>query len=258
MNQTTHLSVKRQMCLLMNGASASTPRWHDGAVVTETGVARGPRRRPEEVRRLLVEAAERVVVRKGMSANAQEIAIEAGVHRSVLYRHFTGAQELIQLAALGPFREFLGRIQLMTARADEAEPTPLWDLMVGFLGDLMDILSDHRDFLMMAMSEASPLEESDRDELRRHLDDVLDEIAELAARAGATRQLDIEHVRINTRLAIAMNVGVASFGRWLLPDPGPTAPREILIEQMASMLLYGVRQVSDAEKQLDRRSPGRR
>jgi AcrR family transcriptional regulator len=190
-----------------------------------------------------------------MSANAQEIAVEAGVHRSVLYRHFRSADELVQLAMLRPFHEFLERIQRMTARAEEAEPTPLWDLMVGFLGDLLDILFDHRDFLSMALSESSPLDDRARDELQRQLGGVLDDIAELATRAGSTRRLDIDNVRINTRLAIAMATGVASYGRWLLPDPQRPMARETLIEQMASMLLYGVRVVPEAEKRLDHMSP---
>lgn len=192
-----------------------------------------------------------------MSASAQEIAAEAGVHRSVLYRHFTSAEELVQMAMLRPFDEFLERIQLMTARSEEAEPTPLWDLMVGFLGDLLDILFDHRDFLSMALSESSPLGDADRTELQHRLGGVLDDIGELAVRAGVTRGLDLQNARINTRLAIAMASGVATYERWLLPDPHWPEQRETLIEQMASVLLYGVRAVPDAQKRPDRLSPKR-
>lgn len=204
-------------------------------------VPNGTRRRPAEVRKLLLEAAERVVTRKGMSASAQEIAIEAGVHRSVLYRHFGGTQELIQMAALRPFHELQDKIREMTAHADETPPKSLWDLMVGFLDDLLDILFEHRDFLIMAMSQSSPFDDENRRELRQQLDGVLDGITELAVQAGSSRDLELGTVRINVRLAIAMAAGVSSFGGWLLPDNSDPTDRAALVEQMATVLFYGVR-----------------
>jgi len=217
------------------------------------GIAR--RRRPAEVRELLVAAAERVVARRGISANAQEIAVEAGVHRSVLYRHFGTTEDLVRLAALRPFQDFLCKIQQMTDRSSPDEPTPLWDLMIGFLADLLDILDEHHTFLTMAMSDSSPLEAAERAVLRRELDRILEEIVALARREGGARGLDPASSAVNTRLAIAMVIGATANGGWLLPAWSGAENRPRLIADMANFILNGARLVPDNIKSADRESP---
>lgn len=224
-------------------------------VVTAARSRSNSRRRPAEVRKLLVEAAERVVARKGMSASAQEIAAEAGVHRSVLYRHFANVDELVQLAAMRPFREFLEKIQMMTALSTPADPMPMWDLMVGMLTNLLDVLEEHRDFLMMSMSDASPLGDVDRDNLRGELEGVLADIVELARRQGGARGLDMPAIGVNTRMAIAMVAGVVSYGAWFVPELAGGEGRAELVERLATLLLYGVRLVPESDKAVDRARP---
>lgn len=197
-----------------------------------------------------------MVARKGMSASAQEIAAEAGVHRSVLYRHFANADELVRLAAMRPFQEFLEKIQTLTARSTSADPTPMWDLMVGMLTNLLDVLDDHRDFLMMSMSDASPLGDDEREELRRDLEDVLENIAELARRQGETRGLDMPAMGVNLRMAIAMVAGVVGYGGWFVPELTAEGCRAELVDRLATMLMYGVRSVSEEVKAADRAAPG--
>lgn len=213
------------------------------------------RRRPAEVRELLVGAAERVVARRGMSANAQEIAVEAGVHRSVLYRHFSTAEELVRLAALRPFQDFLRKIQQMTDRSAGADPTPLWDLMIGFLEDLLGILDEHRDFLMMAMSDSSPLDAAERTAMRRELDHILDDIVNLARREGGVRGLDPDSIAVNTRLTIAMVIGVTAYGGWLLPGQTSMEDRPRMVTDMANFILNGARLVPEDVKSADHESP---
>jgi len=210
------------------------------------------RRRPAEVRELLLVAAEHVVARRGTAANAQEIAAEARVHRSVLYRHYGTAEELVRCATLRPMRDFLVKIQEMTQRSPATKPKPLWELMIGFLTDLLEILGEHRDFLVMAMSESSPLGDDEQAELRRELDRVLDAIVDLARLEGASRGLDTDAAPVNTRLSIAMVMGATAFGSWLLPALADGDDRSTLVEDMANFILYGARRVSDDVKRADR------
>ncbi|MFE2997109.1 TetR/AcrR family transcriptional regulator [Nocardia sp. NPDC059246] len=207
------------------------------------------RRRPAEVRRLLLEAAERVVVRKGMSANAQEIAREAGVHRSVLYRHFASAEEIVQVATLRPFSEFLSMFQSMADSSGPDNPIPLWDLIYGFLDNLLSDLTAHRDFLTMVLSGLSPMDNND---LWRKLDEVLDEIAVLAGREGQIRGVDVSSIGVNTRLVVAMTAGLVAFGDWLLPHGDHGLDRHTLIEHMSNLILYGVQIVADEHRHADR------
>src|SRR5581483_588862 len=66
------------------------------------------RRPTAEVRRLLVHAAARVFTEKGFAATtADDIAAEAGVARSAIWRHFDDKADLFGAAVLQPFVEFL-------------------------------------------------------------------------------------------------------------------------------------------------------
>ena len=133
-------------------------------------------------------------------------------------------------------------------------PTPLWDLMYGFLDNLMADLTAHRDFLTTVLSGPSPL---DSGELRRQLDRVLDEIVVLTEREGSIRGVDVSSLQVNTRLVVAMAVGLVSFGGWLLPDGQRALDRSALIEHMSRLILYGVHTVPDELIEADRTPPCR-
>ncbi|WP_157390331.1 TetR/AcrR family transcriptional regulator [Nocardia terrae] len=207
------------------------------------------RRRPAEVRRLLLEAAEQVVIRKGMSANAQEIAREAGVHRSVLYRHFASVEEIVQVATLRPFSEFLSMFQSIADSSGPDNPIPLRDFLYGFLDNLLNDLTAHRDFLTMVLSGLSPVDNS---ELWCKLDEVLDEITVIAGREGQIRGVDVSSIGVNTRLVVAMTAGLVAFGDWLLPHGDRALDRHTLIEHMSNLILYGVQKVADEQRPADR------
>lgn len=225
--------------------------FHVTGVTASSGGNR--RRRPAEVQELLLSAAEKVVTRRGASANAQEIALEAGVHRSVLYRHFGTVEELIRLAALRPFRQFLDKLEVMIDASSVDDPTPLWELMSGFLTELIDIVDEHHEFLAMALSESSPFSAAERDTLRGELDRILNAIIDLARQEGVPRGLDPESIAVNTRLAIAMVMGATAYGRWLLPDRIGAHQRSQIIEEMANFVLKGARLVPEGERPSRRR-----
>ena len=131
----------------------------------------------------------------------------------------------------------------------------LWDLMIGFLGDLLGVVDEHRDFLMMAMSDSSPLDEVERENMRTELDRILDDIVELARREGVARGLDPARIAVNTRLTIAMVIGMNSYGSWLLPSRISPAEQPLLIEDMANFILYGGRPASAENQKADHQSP---
>lgn len=216
--------------------------------------ARSSRRRPDEVRQLLIAAAERLVVHKGAGVSALEIAREAGVHRSVLYRHFAGSEELIREAMLGPLNEFLAMFQSLTEE-ELAGPQPLWDLMVGFLERLLQSLVQHRDFLLAAMADPSLIGGSEAAGLRDRVDEVVARLARLNEAEGRLRGIDTSQIASRTRLVLAMAAGVTTYGDWLLPAEGDEAARSHVVQDMADLILYGMKAVDPAVKAADRRPP---
>ena len=66
------------------------------------------RRRPAEVRELLISGAARVFKSKGYTqATIEDIVTEADVSPSVFWRHFRTKSELYREAMIEPFRQFL-------------------------------------------------------------------------------------------------------------------------------------------------------
>lgn len=220
--------------------------WHH-VVMTQV------RRRPDEVRTLLLSAAERLVIRQGTAVSALEIAREAGVHRSVLYRHFSGSEELIQEAALRPFSDFLEMFESLTLEQPD-QPQSLWDLLCGFLDRLLTNIALHREFLMAVAMSPDQLGVSSA-QLRMQLDSLIERLADINAAQGALRGVDVEPLSNRTRLVLAMIVGLVTYGDWLLPHGPDELSRDALIEQMADLILYGVKKTDPREKARDRRPP---
>ncbi|MFI7193998.1 TetR/AcrR family transcriptional regulator [Nocardia nova] len=198
------------------------------------------RRKPAEVRELLVTAAEAAVIRKGSAATAQEIAREAGVQRSVLYRHFSGVDELVHAAALRPFNDFHAMFRSM-ARDSLGDPRPLWELLHSFIEELLDNFTRHREFLSTVLSEPSPLDFESRRKLVAELNSVINEIVMLNEAEGASRGVDVSAMSGKTRLVLAMVAGIVTYGDWLLPRGEDELDKEQLVDLIADLVLYGVR-----------------
>src|SRR5437868_665668 len=128
------------------------------------------RRRPAEVRQLLLDAGERVFTAKGYEGSTtDEIAAEAGVARSVLYRHFETKADLFHAAVLLPFVDFL-REYGTAWRAQAEEP---WDderLMRTMVGLFYDSFDTHRGTILALATSAGSLDETANAQLDAELD----------------------------------------------------------------------------------------
>jgi len=202
----------------------------------------------------LLEAAERIVVRKGAGATALEIAHEAGVHRSVLYRHFASAEELIRDAALRPFSDFLEGFEALT-RVEPDRPASLWTLLVGFVDRLLSSLEPHRDFLIAIANDRDLIGGDHYDEFRARLDTVLEQLTATSAAEGSIRGIDMTPMPTRVRFVVAMAAGLVTYGDLLLPRGSAALGREALVTQLAEFILYGVKASNAERAEEDHRPP---
>lgn len=206
------------------------------ARVPEPGATR---RRPAEVRRLLLDAAERVAVREGRAVTMHAIAAEAGVARSALYRHFPDRDQLLAEAALAPFVDFREAFRVAAGRDLEQYRT-VYEMERAFVGAILDHFAEHRDFVASVLSERSVLDPRVRSQLVESIDEVIEEISGVAKELGVVYGVPLESIDTWVRLVIALVTGIATNSSWLLPRGAAAWSRAELVDKLTTFILYGI------------------
>lgn len=196
------------------------------------------RRRPEENRRLLLEAAERATAREGRSVSLGAIAAEAGVSRSAMYRHFKSRDELLTEAALAPFVDFLDAFRAV-AHAQIKSGSTIWEMERAFVSAIVNHFSSHHEYVSTVLSDRSVLDDALRARLFAEIDEVIAEISEVATELGAATGVSLEHIDIWVRFVIALAAGFAANERWLMPL-NTAVEREAAIDNLTSFVLFGI------------------
>lgn len=207
------------------------------------------------MRELLLEAAERVVISKGLAATAQDIAAESDIHRTVLRRHFADTGALIREAALRPFRQFLSAFQSRVQRENSDSAQSTWDLARDLIDDLLDIFYGHRGFMTRVLADPSVLGDANWTLLHETLDGLIDDMGLLSEEQAEVRGLDAQSMPAKTRLTLALIAGISTHGDWLFPRGDRALSREQLVDEICDFVLYGARMVSPDMKQVDRLPP---
>jgi len=197
------------------------------------------RRRPAEVRRLLLEAAERVAVREGRAVTMHAIAAEAGVARSALYRHFPDRDSLLAEAALAPFVDFREAFRLAAGKNLD-QYRSVYEMERAFVGAILDHFAEHRDFVASVLSERSALDAQVRAQLVDAIDEVIEEISAVARDLGVVYGVPLDSIDTWVRLVIALVTGIATNSSWLLPRGAAAWSRAELVEKLTSFILYGI------------------
>ena len=187
----------------------------------------------------MLEAAEEAFSRDGYgSVSLKQVARDAGVAESVLYRHFPSKAALFREAVLLPLVAVLEAFSQATARYTDL---PLDDrsLMRVVVGSLLDQLGEHRAALRSIPAAEDDLAPEEREGLHQALRDVMIRFSEIA-RAEAVRRgaaapgLGIE---MTARLLVGMVISVVVHADWLLRGlPEPPSRAEIL-DHLVEMML---------------------
>ncbi|MFA5630168.1 MAG: helix-turn-helix domain-containing protein [Porticoccaceae bacterium] len=205
------------------------------------------RRRPAEVRRLLLEAAGRVFRKKGYGeTTVEEIFTEAGVARSATYRHFSSKSDLFRHAILQPFVEILQEYSATWGDLDDvvwSEET-LAETLVGLTYDSFD---HHRDTFLAIVGALGSMDDDInalvQTELQRFFDAVMVYCYAQARRSG---WIPLEGLEMTVRLTMGSVAAAVLMADLFLPT-GPNRPtRDQIVKHISALALYGNRLTKNA------------
>lgn len=204
------------------------------------------RRRPAELRALLLAAAERVFNEKGFAATTtEEIAAEAGVARSVLYRHFENKSDLFHHAVLLPFVEFL-RDYSLAWRSQADEP---WDderLMRTMVGLFYDSFETHRETMLTIAMAGDSLDDDANAHLDAELERFFASMLMISENEIHRREwMSLEGLDLTIRLTLGSIAAAVALSRLFMP-PGSRRPsRDDVVDHITRLTLYGLRMRPD-------------
>jgi AcrR family transcriptional regulator len=200
------------------------------------------RRRTQDVRAALLASAARLFARHGFArTTTREIADDARVAETAVYRHFGSKQELFVAAVVAPFERFSAHYAerwwpIVDAGTDNAT------VLRGFIDDFYDELCDNKDAVVaLLMAQGDPAANEAITEGRRLFAELFASLTALAE-GQSSRSSGLTPVFANvmtTRFIVGMLTLVTAFDAWFVPDD-PKPSKEQIIDIMASMVLPGL------------------
>jgi AcrR family transcriptional regulator len=206
--------------------------------------ARRLRRPPNEVQGLLLEAAHRLFTTQGYhGTTTRQIAEEAGVGESVLFRAFGSKAELFEAAILTPFTAFVDQwAAKWDARATSAsDPEEITQSFVkGFYG----LAADHKELIQTLI--AARVKGGDRalaevaDRVSAKLADSLRVIQRVLLEQGAARHLRDVDAPVSVAFSVGSVLSLVLLDDWVFPAHQRRPGKARQIDEATRMLLYGV------------------
>ena len=192
--------------------------------------ARQRPREEEASRERILATAARLFARYGSAGmSMQMLADEVGLHKSTLFHHFSGKEELLHLM----LQEELGRI-LAVVEPLTADDPPSLDRLIAVTDALVDHFAEAREAgPILLRSIVSPeLDEetipAGLESLERRIFMIIGAWLDRARRAGVIRNVRVRHALVNLLGLVLFYPAVAEddFGREIL-DADPSSPRAL-------------------------------
>jgi AcrR family transcriptional regulator len=206
-------------------------------------VSRRTRRSTAEVQRLILDAATTVFGRKGYQlATTDDIAAEAGVARSVMFRHYASKAELFRATQLQPFIDMLTTFK--SSLDQESEIGELWDeqlLMRTVVEIVYDSFRAHKNGIL-ALAAMEGIDGDVSREVQDVLNKAFQDVAALSTaeneRRGWPSQRNLE---LSIRSVIGMVAAMSVLEPLFVPQGRKRPSRAQLIDQLTAVALHGVR-----------------
>jgi AcrR family transcriptional regulator len=202
-------------------------------------------RRPRgEPRRLLLDAARELFARQDYrSTTTREIAEAAGVSEYLLFRHFGSKAGLFREALVLPFTSFVDEFG-RTWQSVIPEETDEEDLARHFVGQLYDVIVEHRGLLLtLAASEAFSEEEiadAGIADIRR----AIAVLGQISAEGMQLRGLRSNQPDLPAHSTVAMIVGMVALRSTFFGEKSPS--REAIVDELVQATLHGFLHRHDA------------
>jgi AcrR family transcriptional regulator len=200
----------------------------------------GTRRNAVQVRRTVLDAAERLFAERGYAAaTSRDLARAAGVSESVMYRHFGSKAGLFAEAVVAPFLQFLENFSEVSARY-LSQPLPVPVMMRLFVSELVDQLTRHRRSLRTVLAASEDLEVETRDALVSGLDAVLRRLGDVVGLEQGMRRHRADNPlgpEMDVRAVVGMVLALVVLDDWLLPAGDRRPTQEQLVDHLTHFLL---------------------
>lgn len=223
------------------GSATPRPRHGKiGSVTAQRDERTRQRRRPADLRELILASAEEAFSRLGYAdTSTVEVARAAGVTRSVLARHFPTKQDLFRAAMEQPLRSFVAdwgptwRAQLDTPWSDT-------DLMREFIGDLYRNVRAHRGAVRLLLLHGDQLDAELAADVWEALHLGVSTLCDVARREFPRRGFPTVHIDLTVRAVLSAILGFVALESAfeLMPGREPVSEDEV-VEHLADLLLHG-------------------
>lgn len=162
------------------------------------------RRSPAQVRTLALEAARDLFRAKGYEPTSmREIASDAGIAESALFRHFQTKEALFEAAVLTPFVEFIDNFMVRgsVSTSDTAVPPRL---AYDYVSTIYDLCRDNRVLLATLATSQS---EAPGASTTTHVNALATRVESFAQEAGVA----VENIGASVRMTFALVLGMSLF-----------------------------------------------
>ena len=200
---------------------------------------RAPRRSTEEVRELILETATRLFAERGYAQTSmRDIAAEAAMSLSVLYRQFESKDELFSATLLAPF---LKSFEEFAAAWSSQLENPWGDeqLIGEFVRDLFLNLTENRQLLVTLLAAGDSAESDLLKQTEESLTASLTDLRMMAEHEADRRQwLPRDQIAVSNSLMVALVTGLVLL-RPLLTQT-PVEDDEAMIKAATRLAMYGM------------------
>jgi AcrR family transcriptional regulator len=200
--------------------------------------AKATRRARGEPRRLLLDAArDRFARQDYRSTTTREIAEAAGVAEHLIFRSFGSKAALFREALVVPFTSFVDDFS-ETWRSVDPDATDEADLAAQFVGELYDLLVEHRGLVMTLWASDALSEEELTEAGLDDVDRALGVLGRIGAEGMAIRGMRSDRHDLVARSTVAMIAGMAAFRSGYFGGRRPS--RAAIVEELTQAILHGV------------------
>jgi AcrR family transcriptional regulator len=223
----------------------ATRRPRRAAVTTNRQRTNG-RRAPAEVQNLILRAADHLFSTQGYHrTTTREIADEAGVGESMIFRNFGTKAELFETVVVAPFTEFVNS-WAATWGSKKATSSDAEMITRAFVKGFYTVIADHRDLLQTLLAArfkgGDPALAEIAERVSGDLAQGLTVVRRVMHDVGAVIDLRDADTPLSVAIAAGSMLSLVLLDDWLFPprDRRPGKARQI--EELTQMLLYGVSQ----------------